>query len=183
MIGPCPEPPDFSKVFCDLLTPQTGCFGLIGLGEPLLIPTLIGLSGAVREEEVEIGGNRLLLFKVTCDLSSLVSHMVGREREVGSRTVGGLASCAVGREEGVGLHMVGKAEGVGLHTVGREEGVGLHTVGREEGVGLHTVGREEGVGLHMMGREEGVGLHTVGREEGVAAVGVGVLDKDIHIIT
>ena len=136
VIGPRPEPPDFSKVFCDL---QTGCFGLIGLGEPLLIPALIGLSGAVREEEVEIGGNRLLLFKVTCDLSSLASHMVGREGEVASCTVGGLASCAVGREEGIALH---------------------------------TVGREEGVGLHMMGKAEGV-----------AAVGVGVLDKDIHIIT
>lgn len=64
--------------------------------------------------------------------------MVGREGEVASCTVGGLASCV----------MV-----------------------REEGVPLHTVGREEGVGLHM-----------VGKVEGVAAVGVGVLDKDILII-
>ena len=98
MIGPRPEPPDFSKVFCDLLTPQTGCFGLIGLGKPLLIPALIGLCGAVREWEVGIGGNRLLRFKVTCGFSSLASHIVGREGEVALCTVGGLASCIVVRE-------------------------------------------------------------------------------------
>ena len=129
VIGPRPEPPDFSKVFCVLLTPQTGCFGLIGLGEPLLIPTLIGLCGAVREWEVGIGGNRLLLFKVTCSLSSLASHMVGREGEVALHTVGGLASCGVGREEGIALYTVGREEGVGLHMVGKVEGVAAVGVG------------------------------------------------------
>lgn len=65
ILGPRPEPPKFSKVFCDLLAAQMSCFGLIGLGEPLLIPTLIGFCGAVRDWEVGIGGNRLLWFKVT----------------------------------------------------------------------------------------------------------------------
>jgi len=53
------------------------------LGKPLVIPTLIGVTmfcGAVREWEVGMEGNRLLLSEVTLSSSSSVPCTVGWER-------------------------------------------------------------------------------------------------------